>query len=150
MFSVVFLEIGMDKVSTQDAPFGTGSVTRSDATADAARPRPAGVPMLGGIAAGVVASLCCIGPLVLVMLGVGGAWASDLTLLTPLRPAFIGITLLFLALAAKKLFFAPRVCESGTPCADPRNIRRQRVVFVIVAVALAAMLAFPLYAHWFY
>lgn len=106
--------------------------------------------MLGGVVAVVVASLCCIGPLVLVVLGVGGAWVSNLTFLTPLRPVFIGITMLFLALAAKQLFFAPRVCESGTPCADPRAIRKQRVVFVIVAVALAAMLAFPLYAHWFY
>jgi mercuric ion transport protein len=76
-------------------------------------------PLIGGLLAAIVASLCCVGPLVLLTLGVGGAWVSNLTALTPYRPIFIGITLLFLGLAFRKLYLVPQVCTPGTPCADP-------------------------------
>jgi hypothetical protein len=35
------------------------------------------IPLIGGVLAAIAASLCCIGPLVLVMLGMGGAWVRD-------------------------------------------------------------------------
>lgn len=41
------------------------------------------------------ASVCCVGPLVLLALGVGGTWVGALTMMEPLRPLFIGLTLLF-------------------------------------------------------
>lgn len=37
-------------------------------------------------AATIAASLCCVGPLVLVILGIGGAWISNLRVLEPWRP----------------------------------------------------------------
>ncbi len=43
----------------------------------------------GGIAA-VVASACCLGPLVLIALGISGAWIGNLAALEPFRPWFIG------------------------------------------------------------
>jgi len=55
--------------------------------------------MFTAVAATIGASLCCIAPLVLLSLGIGGTWISSLTALTPYRPYFIGITLLFLFLA---------------------------------------------------
>ncbi len=54
-------------------------------------------PMLAGAAAAVGA--CCAGPLVLVLLGVGGAWGSRLVALSPLQPYFV-------ALAAASFAFA--------------------------------------------
>ena len=45
--------------------------------------------VLGGLAA-VLASSCCLGPLVLVLLDVSGAWISNLTRLEPDRPFFLG------------------------------------------------------------
>lgn len=56
-------------------------------------------PLVGGVLAAIAASVCCVGPLVLLSLGVGGAWVSNLTAMTPFRPVFIGITLLFLGLS---------------------------------------------------
>ena len=138
----------MEKVSSTGIPVRAGEFKAS--TDDPSAPRLAGFPIVGGVLAGVAASLCCVGPLALVMLGAGGAWASNLTLLEPLRPVFIGAAVLAMGFAAKKLFFTPQVCVPGAPCADPRALRNQRIVFVVVAVALAALLAFPLYAHWFY
>ena len=38
------------------------------------------------------ASVCCVGPLVLLALGVGGTWVGALTMMEPLRPLFIGLT----------------------------------------------------------
>ena len=43
----------------------------------------------GGLAA-LLASTCCLGPLVLVTLGFGGAWIGNLTALEPYRPVFLG------------------------------------------------------------
>lgn len=97
-----------------------------------------------GIAA-VGASLCCVGPFVLLMLGVGGAWVGNLTALEPYRPIFIGVTLVFLGLAFRKLYLVPEACEPGKPCADPVARRHQRIAFWIVTVILVALMAFPWY-----
>lgn len=42
----------------------------------------------GALVAAVAASVCCLGPLVLLALGVSGAWASSLRALEPYRPTF--------------------------------------------------------------
>ncbi|MDH1932687.1 mercuric transporter MerT family protein [Pseudomonas sp. GD03696] len=57
--------------------------------------------------AAIGASVCCVGPLVLLALGVGGTWVGALTVMEPLRSLFIGLTLLFLGLAFRKLYLAP-------------------------------------------
>ena len=51
--------------------------------------------MIAAVIAAIGASLCCIGPLVLLALGISGAWISYLTALEPYRPIFIGVVLLF-------------------------------------------------------
>lgn len=106
--------------------------------------------LAGGVLAAIVASLCCVGPLVLVMLGVGGAWVAWLTGLEAVRPLFIGFTLVFLGLAYYRLYIAPPACAPGTACADPRTLGRQRAVFWIVSLALAALIAVPWIASLFY
>ena len=45
--------------------------------------------LFGGVIAAIATSLCCIGPLVLVMLGVSGAWVANLAVLEPIRPYFV-------------------------------------------------------------
>ena len=103
-----------------------------------------------GVLAGIGASVCCVGPLLLLALGIGGAWVGSLTALEPLRPVFIGLTLLFVGLAFRGLYRAPQVCAPGTPCADPRTIKRQRVLFWIITALLLALLAIPWLAPLFY
>lgn len=106
--------------------------------------------LLAGVLAAVGASLCCVGPLVLLALGISGVWTSTLTALEPLRPLFIGLTLLFLGLSFRKLYLMPKSCTAGTPCADLRIIQRQRFVFWIVTALLLALLAAPWVAPLFY
>jgi mercuric ion transport protein len=55
--------------------------------------------LVAGILSAIGASICCIGPLVLLALGVGGAWIGSLTALEPYRPIFIGLTPLLLGFA---------------------------------------------------
>ncbi|QFZ84775.1 mercury transporter MerT [Variovorax paradoxus] len=105
--------------------------------------------LFAGVLAAIGASVCCVGPLVLLMLGIGGAWVANLTALEPLRPWLIGATLLFLSLAFRRLYLQPQVCEPGATCAKPIVLRRQRWTFWIVALALLALLSVPWLAPYF-
>lgn len=99
--------------------------------------------LVASVLAAVGASVCCVGPLVLLTLGIGGAWVANLTALEPLRPWLIALTLLFLGLAFRRLYLQPQVCEPGTACAEPVVARRQRLIFWIVALALLVLLSVP-------
>ena len=103
-----------------------------------------------GALAGIGASVCCVGPLVLLALGIGGAWVGNLTALEPYRPVFVGVTLLFLGLAFRKLYLVPQVCAPGTPCADPRTVKRQRMTFWFLAALILGLLAVPWLAPLLY
>jgi len=106
--------------------------------------------LIAGVIAALLASVCCVGPLVLVLLGVGGAWVASLTALEPYRPIFVVAALVALALAFRRLYLTPAACAPGTACAVPVGRRRQRLIFWIVVAPVAALLGFPWYAHLFY
>ena len=105
--------------------------------------------LFAGVLAAIGASVCCVGPLLLLMLGIGGAWVASLTALEPLRPWLIGATLLFLGLAFRRLYLQPQVCQAGKACAEPTMLGRQRWIFWIVALALVALLSVPWLAPFF-
>ena len=98
------------------------------------------------VLAAIVGSLCCVAPLVLLTLGISGAWISQLTALEPYRPIFIVATVILTGLAFRQLYIVPARCAPGESCADPRLQRRQRRIFWVVVVGLAALIAFPWYA----
>lgn len=106
--------------------------------------------LIASVLAAIGASICCVGPLVLLSLGIGGTWVGSLTLMEPYRPIFIGLTLLFLSLAFRRLYLVPQTCTPGAPCADPRTRRRQCLMFWFVAVLLAGLIAVPWLAPLFY
>ena len=106
--------------------------------------------LVAGVLAVIGASVCCVGPLVLLALGIGGTWVGNLTAMEPYRPIFMGLTLLFLGLAFRQLYLVPQVCAPDTPCADPRTLKRQRLTFWIVATLLFGLLAVPWFAPLFY
>lgn len=96
--------------------------------------------------AAIVGSLCCVAPLVLLTLGISGAWISQLTALEPYRPIFIGIMLVFMGLAFRELYVVPARCAPDAACPNPQLQRRQRQIFWVVVTGLAALVAFPWYA----
>lgn len=105
--------------------------------------------LIGSIIAGVAASTCCLGPLVLLALGISGSWIGNLSALEPYRPVLIGITLVFLGLAFRKLYLLPQSCAVDAPCARPSNLRRQRIIFWIVSVFVLIIMSFPWYGPYF-
>lgn len=100
--------------------------------------------------AAIGASLCCVGPLVLLGLGIGGTWISYLTALKPYSPIFSGITLIFLFMAFRKLYLIPRQCAPGHSCALPSTLRNQRIIFWLVTIILIALITFPYYGLMFF
>ena len=109
----------------------------------------AGVLAAGGISA-ILASACCLGPLVLVSLGLGGAWIGNLTALEPFRPVFVGAALVALFFAYRRIFRPAAECKPGEVCARPQAKRAYKVMFGVVAILVAVALAFPYIAPRFY
>ena len=103
----------------------------------------------GGIAA-ILASACCLGPLVLVALGFSGAWIGNLTVLEPYRPIFIGATLVALFFAWRSIFRLAHVCKPGDVCAVPQVRTAYKVIFWVVATLVLVALAFPYVLPLFY
>ena len=108
-----------------------------------------GALLTGGLAA-ILASTCCLGPLVLISLGVSGAWISNLTLLEPYRPIFIGSALIALCFARRRIWRPVTACAPGEVCALPQINRSYKVLFGIVVALVIIALGFPLVAPWFY
>ena len=106
--------------------------------------------LVAGILSALGASACCVGPLVLLALGVSGAWISSLTSLEPYRPIFIGLTLLFLGFAFYRLYLAAPVCRPESGCGNPRSLKRRRLAFWIVTVLVLGLIAVPWFAPLFY
>lgn len=75
--------------------------------------------LAGGLAA-ILASTCCLGPLVLVALGVSGAWIGNLTALEPYRPIFIAAASVALLFAYRRIFRPAQDCKPGEVCAIPQ------------------------------
>ena len=97
-------------------------------------------------AAGALASACCIGPLVLAAIGLGGASAGVVAVFEPLRPVFIVIALAALGFAGWKIYRRPvMACEPGAACAQPSTDHIYKTVFWIVSAIVLALLASPYY-----
>jgi mercuric ion transport protein len=105
-----------------------------------------------GALTAVLASTCCLGPLVLVTLGLGGAWVANLTALEPYRPWFLAASLAALALAWHRLYRRPAQvdCQPGEVCAVPAVRRLEKILFWVVAALVALGFGFPFVAPFFY
>jgi mercuric ion transport protein len=108
-----------------------------------------GALLFGGLAA-ILASTCCLGPLVLVALGLSGAWIGNLTLLEPYRPLFVAGSLLALFFAGRRIFCPAHACEPGEACAVPRTRYVYKILFGIVSALVLVALVYPYVAKLFY
>lgn len=104
---------------------------------------------IGAVLAAIGASVCCVGPLLLISLGIGGAWISAFTSMETVRPYFIILTLIFIGLGYRKLFFVPDSCKEGEACAVPEVKHKQRMIFCSGSALILLLLGFPWYAPFF-
>jgi mercuric ion transport protein len=116
-----------------------GTIDRAGAVGRTARLAAAG-GMLGAIAA----SSCCIVPLLLFTLGIGGAWIGNLTALEPYQPIFIPITLGFLMVGYYLVYWKPpAACAEASACARPLSSRIVKLTLWLATVVVLAAMAFP-------
>lgn len=103
----------------------------------------------GGLAA-ILASSCCLGPLILVSLGIGGAWISNLSALEPYRAFFIGAALVAMWFAWKRIYRPVENCQPGEACAIAQVRTTYKVIFWIVGALVIVALGFPYVLPLFY
>lgn len=103
----------------------------------------------GGLAA-ILASACCLGPLVLLILGFSGAWIGNLTVLEPYRPIFIGAALVALFFAGRRIFRPAQACKPGEVCAVPQVRVAYKFIFWVVAALVVIAFGFPYVLPLFY
>ena len=100
---------------------------------------------VGAVFAAIGASICCVVPVVVALVGVGSAAFS--VHFEPFRPYFIGATVLFLGFAFYRAYRSQPDCEPGESCAIPANRRRQRLLLWIITLLTVALLTFPYYIN---
>lgn len=108
-----------------------------------------GALIAGGFAA-ILASTCCLGPLVLVALGFSGAWIGNLTALEPYRPIFIGVALVAMFFARRRIFRPVLACKQDEVCAIPQVRVFYKLIFWIVAALVLVAFGFPYVMPFFY
>jgi len=112
--------------------------------------RSSGIVVAGSAIGAVLASSCCILPLVLITLGVGGTWIGTLTSLKDYQPIFVVFTVAFLGVAFWRVYRSPgTTCDDAT-CA-PRGSRRvvKTVLWASAGLGLDALTS-SLWAPYFY
>ena len=107
-------------------------------------------PLAAGGVAALLASACCLGPLVLITLGVSGAWIGNLAALEPYRPLFIGVALVAMFFAWRRVFRPVEKCQPGEVCAVPRVRTGYKAIFWLVSLLVLIALVFPYILPLFY
>lgn len=107
-----------------------------------------GLIATGGILGAIVASSCCILPLVLTVFGVSGAWMANLRALAPYQSIVIAITVAALGYGFYLVYWKPkRACAEGAVCAQP--VVPNKVVQGALWLATLVVLLAASFAYWF-
>lgn len=114
---------------------------------NADRPTGQSFAVAGGLLGALAATACCIAPLLLFTLGVGGAWMSNLTALAPYQPYILGQTLACLGYGYWLVYRARRrACDEGELCASPLPNRLVLAGLVVATVLVVAAIGFDFVA----
>ena len=101
---------------------------------------------IASLLAGIAASSCCLLPMVLFTLGVGGAWIGTLVRLAPLQPYFIAAAAISLG-AGYWLVYRSRVaCANRGTCHTPRADRLVKSLLVLATTLVVLAVGFKFVA----
>lgn len=98
---------------------------------------------LASVLAAGVASACCIGPVMFVLLG-AGTFGASLAALEPYRPSLLAATVVLLVGA----FYVAYRPSSDCDTCSPASRKRTRVVVWLAAALAAALVTFPYYVDY--
>lgn len=97
-------------------------------------------------AAGLLASACCLGPILLAGLGLSVAGVSSF--FEPLRPAFLAVTGVLLGAGFYASYFRRPTCGPGAACAvDGSRQRRTRALLWLASIVVVLVALFPVYGE---
>ncbi len=106
---------------------------------------------VGGVIGAILASTCCIAPLVLLTLGISGAWIGNLTALEPYKPYFAAVALIFVGLGFRQVYFkAKPACVEGSYCARPESSLITKTSLLLATVLVVLALTINWWAPFFY
>ena len=108
------------------------------------------IPLVGGLITALLSTVCCIVPLLLLTLGIGGSWIANLTALEPFKPYFIGFAISLLAIAYWQIFLKKQDCEDGEICAVPENKTKYKIIFWISSLIILSSSSITYWAPYFY
>src|SRR5216683_6741942 len=124
---------------------GTASVAPRAADPSASERSEVGRQRLiavGGIFGALAASSCCIVPLILFSIGIGGAWIGNLTALAPYKPLFVAGTAGVLGYGFYLIYWKPRrTCADDAACARPIPNRFVKIALWFATVLVVAAFA---------
>ena len=108
-----------------------------------------GLTLTGALVAGLAASACCLGPLVLAIVGISGA-ASALVL-EPYRPYLLILTAGFLGLAFYLTYRRPATaCGPREACDMPKANRAGKILLWLVTLVVGLAAMFPYYSRYLF
>ena len=103
----------------------------------------------GGVIGALLVSSCCIGPLLLIMLGASGAWIGSLSALKAYQPLFVTLAAVFLAFGFWQVYGRTRRSCEQEACSSQGSGRIVKFVLwtatVLVVISLTADLWAPLF-----
>jgi mercuric ion transport protein len=109
--------------------------------------RGQGLMAVGGLLGALVASSCCLLPLVLFGLGVSGAWIANLTQLAPYQPFFIAATIACLGYGYWLVYRSSKAaCAGGEACARPLSNWLVQLALIVATVLVIAAIGFDFLA----
>lgn len=100
--------------------------------------------LVGAIVSAIAVSICCLGPLLLLVLGVGGVWMVSFSGLEPYRPIFMTAAVILLGMSFYKVYGKPKKgCAADSCCANPEAERVKKITLWVAAVLVVGLFAFP-------
>ena len=105
----------------------------------------------GALIGAGLASACCVVPLLLVTLGISGAWIANLTALEPYKPYVAAVTLALLGYGFWHVYFKSKPpCKDGAYCARPQSARTTKAALWLGLAIVILALTIDWWAPWFY
>ena len=109
------------------------------------------IAVSGGLLGAMAASACCVAPLVLLWVGISGAWIANLTALAAYHGYFIAGSFSLLVGGFYFIYVrSEQKCEDGEVCSQPLpgKLIKLSFWFAVIMVSIAAI--FPYFVDQYY
>ncbi len=106
---------------------------------------------VGSVIGAILATSCCVMPLLFVTFGISGAWIGNLTALEPYKPYFAGIALVFIGLGFRQVYLKRTpACVDGSYCARPQSTAITQAILSLSTLIVLLALTINWWAPFFY